>query len=215
MNFTKLLHSLEKNSPLNTATAPETIILPSGKELYEIDLSSRTIHGPEVLSVKSDHYAETVYFLVDRFYDNMDLAKTNCVIQYVSQGESYVYAVPFCDITTYEGKMIIPWAISASATQHSGTIRYFVKFYLTEGVFDTETHSLIDAKFVYSLNTLTATSTILNTLSSDNFVSEDEVLGMNVEMPERFFELVSVFAQMVDNSTIYWNEAADFVGQGE
>ena len=171
--------------------------------MYEIDLSTRTIHGPETLSVQSDHYAETVYFLIDRYYDNMDLAQTNCVVQYVSNGESYVYAVPFCDVTTYEGKMIVPWTISASATKTAGTIKYFVKFYLVEGITSPETGEVIDAAFTYSLNTLPATSTILKTLPAADFIKEDETLAL----PERYFELVSIFAQMVDNSTIYWNEA--------
>ena len=131
MNLTNLLQDIlqDKTSP---GMAPETIILPTSQKLYEVDLSTRTISGPETLSVQSDHYAETVYFLVDRFYDHMDLSQTNCVIQYVINGESYVYAVPFCDITTYEGKMVIPWSISLSATKNSGNIKYFMKFYLLE-----------------------------------------------------------------------------------
>ena len=202
MNFTSLLHKIQQDS--SSTVAPETIVIPSGKELYEVDLSTRTIHGPETLSVQSDHYAETVYFLIDRYYDNMDLAQTTCVVQYVSNGESYVYAVPFCDVTTYEGKMIIPWTISASATKNAGTIRYFIKFYLIEGAYVSEEEDT--THFSYSLNTLTATSTVLRTLASEDFVSEDEVLGFNVEMPERYFELVDIFAQMVDNSTVYWND---------
>lgn len=201
MNFTNLLYKIQQDS--SSSVAPETIILPTGKVLYEIDLSTRTIHGPETLSVQSDHYAETVYFLIDRYYDNMDLAQTNCVVQYVSNGESYVYAVPFCDVTTYEGKMIVPWTISASATKTAGTIKYFVKFYLVEGITSPETGEVIDAAFTYSLNTLPATSTILKTLPAADFIKEDETLAL----PERYFELVSIFAQMVDNSTIYWNEA--------
>jgi hypothetical protein len=98
---------------------------------------------------------------MDRYYDHMDLAQTNCVVQYVSNGESYVYAVPFCDITTYEGKMIIPWTISLSATKNSGNIKYFIKFYLLEKTNDNQT------KIIYSLNTTPATSTILKTLTAD------------------------------------------------
>ena len=126
--------------------APETIIMPTSQKLYEIDLSSRTISGPETLSVQSDHYAETVYFIMDRYYDHMDLAQTNCVVQYVSNGESYVYAVPFCDTTTYEGKIIIPWTISLSATKNSGNVRYFIRFYLLER------GSGEDIKFIYGMN---------------------------------------------------------------
>ena len=197
MNLTSLLYKFQQDA---SSSAPETIVIPTSQKLYEVDLSTRTINGPDTLSVQSDHYAETVYFLVDRYYDHMDLAQTNCVVQYTTNGESYVYAVPFCDITTYEGQMIIPWTISLSATKNSGTIKYFIKFYLIEKTEDEE------PGFIYSLNTLPATSTVLKTLSADDFVSEDEVLGIDVELPERYLELVNIFAQMTDNATIYWNE---------
>ena len=190
MNYKSLLYEIQEAS--QQGPTPDTIIIPSNKQLYEIDLDARTIHGPETLSVQSDHYAETVYFIMDRYYDSMDLAQTSCVVQYVSNGNSYVYAVPFCDVTTYEGKIIIPWTISASATQVSGNVKYFLRFYLMD-----ET-----AEFTYSLSTLSATSTILKTLSQQEFVDEDETL----ELPERYFELVNTFMQMVDNATIYWND---------
>lgn len=78
------------------------ILLPSNENVYEIDLNSRIIKAPEYLSVTQDHAAETIYFLVDRFYDNMDLSTTTCVIQYTNAlGENYYSAVPFYDITTF------------------------------------------------------------------------------------------------------------------
>lgn len=176
--------------------APETIIMPTSQKLYEVDLSTRTISGPETLSVQSDHYAETVYFIMDRYYDHMDLAQTNCVVQYVSNGESYIYAVPFCDITTYEGKMIIPWTISLSATKNSGNIKYFIKFYLLEKGDNNK------ANIIYSLNTLPANSQILTTLSQDDFIEEDQTL----ELPNRYSELISDFIQIADSATVYWTD---------
>jgi hypothetical protein len=56
------------------------ILLPSDENVYEIDLNKRTIKAPDFLSVKEDHAAETIYFLVDRFYDNMDLSTAACII---------------------------------------------------------------------------------------------------------------------------------------
>lgn len=177
--------------------APETIIMPTSQKLYEVDLSTRTISGPDSLSVQSDHYAETVYFVMDRYYDHMDLAQTNCVVQYVSNGESYVYAVPFCDITTYEGKIIIPWTISLSATKNSGKVRYFIKFYILEK--DSSTN---ETYFTYCLNTLPASSNILRTLSSEDFENENQVL----ELPDRYLELINDFGRMLNNVAVYWND---------
>ena len=193
-----VLQQIQQNNMASSSQlpAPETIIMPTSQKLYEVDLSTRTISGPETLSVQSDHYAETVYFIMDRFYDNMDLAQTNCVVQYVSNGESYVYAVPFCDVTTYEGKMIIPWTISLSATKSSGSVRYFINFYLIEK----DTNG--EAKIIYSLNTRSTTSNILQTITSDDFIEEDRELNL----PERYFEIVDTLAQMVDKASIYWTD---------
>ena len=203
MNYKSLLYEIQNTVP--TGPAPETIILPSNKQLYKVDLNTREIDGPETLSVQSDHYAETVYFLVDRYYDNMDLAQTNCVVQYSMNGESYVYAVPFCDTTTYEGKLIIPWTISASATKVAGTVKYFIRFYLIDKssvIDDNNNYDPSGAEFSYSLSTLVSSSIVLKTLSQYDFVAEDETL----ELPERYFELMNVFSEMVDNSTVYWND---------
>ena len=55
----------QNNTPSSSQLpAPETIIMPTSQKLYEVDLSSRIISGPETLSVQSDHYAETVYFII-------------------------------------------------------------------------------------------------------------------------------------------------------
>ena len=202
MNYKSLLYEIQE--AISATPTPETIIIPSGKKLFSIDLNTREIDGPETLSVQSDHYSDTVYFVVDRYYDSMDLAQTNCVIQYVSNDNKYIYAVPFCDVTTFEDKIIIPWSISSSATQISGNVKYFVRFYLIDesSVFDeqSDTYDPSKAEFSYSLSTLVATSKVLKTLPQEDFVNEDRTL----ELPERYLELVNTIGQMVDNSTIYW-----------
>lgn len=227
MNLISLLHKIQSEISAENPASSDTIILPKDTKIYNIDLDTREIEAPEVLSVQSDHYAETFYFLVDRYYDNMDLAQTNCIIQYVIGDQSYVYAVPYCDVTTFEGKILIPWIISASATQSGGTVKYFVRFYLTKGSLteDPETKES-QAHFIYSLSTLPAKSTILKTLPQDSFIQEDDILKLKFNekemdlspqnefqetlvtlgLPERYLEIVDVFTHMVDNSTIYWNE---------
>ena len=49
-------------------------LLPDTERIYNIDLNSRTVEAPEFLSVTDDHVSETVYFLVDRFFDNIDMS---------------------------------------------------------------------------------------------------------------------------------------------
>ena len=107
MNYKSLLYEIQNASTQGPTV--DTIIVPSNILLYNIHLDTREIDAPEYLSVQHEHYAETVYFVVDRYCDNMELAQTTCVVQYVTPDEeSYIYAVPFCDTITFPDKIIIP-----------------------------------------------------------------------------------------------------------
>jgi hypothetical protein len=49
--------------------------------------------------VQKDHNAETLYFILDRYYDNVDLATMSCIVQYQNASKDkassgYIYAVP-------------------------------------------------------------------------------------------------------------------------
>lgn len=203
MNYKSLLYEI--NNAAMASSNIDAIVVPSNKQLYNIDLNTREVEAPEVLSIQSEHYAETVYFLVDRYYDNMDLAQTNCVVQYTTGEKSYVYAVPFCDFTTYENKLIIPWSISISATELSGTIKFFLRFYLIadESIYNQDgTYNPEGAQFSYSLSTLVATSKVLKTLPQEDFTAEDA----DFHIPERFFELINHMNELTDNATVYWTD---------
>ena len=121
-------------------------LLPKSESIYNIDLNSRTIEAPEFLSVRFDHNSETVFFIVDRYYDNQDLSETCCVIQYINaKQEGRFYVVPYYDLTT-EGKIYFPWCISGEATKEAGIVEYSVKFYHVEQINEEQ------YKFLYSLN---------------------------------------------------------------
>lgn len=220
MNYKSLLYEIQA-AKIHPGPGLDVIIVPSNTQLYNVDLRTRTIDAPQNLSVKTEHYAETVYFLVDRFYDSMDLAQTNCVIQYVTSEGSFIYNVPFCDTTTFGNgvtdeqgvvkdpspKMIIPWSISGSATRKAGTIRYSIRFYLISESSVLDEHGDAtkpeNAAFSYSLSTMTASSQILDTISTDrDFVIDENVY--HIDNNNRYFELIDTINQMVDNSTLYW-----------
>lgn len=218
MNYKELLYEIQ-NASIQGPTV-DTIIVPSNILLYNINLDTREIDAPEYLSVQHEHYAETVYFVVDRFYDNMDLAQTTCVVQYVTpDNDSYVYAVPFCDTVTYSGgirdedgkmidehpKIIIPWCISGSATKLSGTVKYIVRFYKIDDKsisLDENNHIDFDqVKFSYSLSTKPASSKVMYGLPIDGILDEEDY---HLDSDIRFYEFLNVISQMVDNATIYW-----------
>lgn len=137
------------------------LLLPSYENIYDVDLNTRTIHGPNILSIEKDHAAETIYFALDRFVDGIDLAMANCTIYYISpKGEIKYYAVPFIDSVTYNvrysetGNIVgDPKYIKAYVTYANfNNGAYYVKnenneYVRAEGVFDpqAEYYSYVDS----------------------------------------------------------------------
>lgn len=185
-----------------------TIIrLPKDETIYDIDLNSRIIKAPEFLSIEHDHNAETVYFKVDRYYENIDLARSDIhvVIEYENASpktkeKGYIYLPPFIDTNTFaeEEKIIIPWAIEGAATAYSGTVKFSIKFYKIKAIEnDDNTYSYI---YEFNLNTLPSQSKILTGMDvlekSENYIYDANTL-------------LGIYARMDDISKqndLYWIE---------
>ena len=152
------------------------VLAPGDEKIYNIDLSTRKIESPDFLSIKKDHMAETIYFTVDRYYDNIDLVETTCIVQYINADkEARIYAVPFYDITTFKGKILFPWCIEGEATKAAGNVQYSFKFYHTFKGKDDE------VLFDFNLNTSVATSKILNGLDVTNENKEYNYVASDIE----------------------------------
>lgn len=97
---------------LQDGNAPvKAIVLPSDEIIYNVNLNTRTIETPSFLSVERDQGAETIYFLVDRFFGEIDLATTACFIQFINSNvdpteRAGFYPVPFFDISTYSSHVV-------------------------------------------------------------------------------------------------------------
>lgn len=185
--------TLEQLYNIQKESAPSNVYLPYAHNIYDVDLKTRTIHGPEMISVQRDHHSEVIYFKVDRFIDFMDLANTVCVIEYIIPGDTsrvpYLYAVPFYDISKFakENKIIFPWNVSGAATLKSGKIEYAIRFFKID-----ENGS----KLIYNLNTLPTTSTILS-----NIEGNSELINTEYDIPVEAYE--SLIWQVTNNRT-YW-----------
>lgn len=171
---------------------PSLVYLPYGNKIYDINLNTRTIDSPEVLSLRSDHKSEVIYFRVKRYQDFMDLANTNCIIQYMIPGEElpYVYVVPFLDILTErnEGNIIFPWQISQWVAKRAGIIKYSIRFFKVETK-NGETF------LTYNLNTLPAQSEIKETIVNEDIQSEME----NIEANQ-----FQILIDQINSSKICW-----------
>ena len=158
MGINEINSELDFLYQIHTKETPCIVELPGGTESYSIDLNTRKINSPQVLSVKKDHLSTVIYFNVDRFFDYMDLSTLSCVIIYQTpNGQSHFYPIQYYDIFTLkkEGKMVMAWNINDIVTKESGTITYAFKFFKVEG------DTLDNSKLIYNLNTAPTQSTIL------------------------------------------------------
>jgi hypothetical protein len=173
---------------IQTENYPSLAELPSYSDLYEINLSTREISSPEFLGIKKDHNAEVVYFIMDRFYDFTDLSTTVGIIQYLDpDGNIHIYPIPYYDIYSVEGKMILPWNISRIVTNKAGEIEYFLRFYKITGT------SLENFEISYNLNTKTAKTRILTGLDAaeiDHIENEEEQHRLQAETYEAVMEQI-------------------------
>lgn len=169
-------------SLLYNVNPPAYASLPAAEILYNIDLNTRKIDAPKVLSIEKDHKSNIVYFSVNRFMDYMDLALTNCIIQYNIEREvkgkkvkkTYFYPVPFFDIyqKATEGKIIFPWALDASVTSASGIVEFSIVFFKI----GTKINDNGNAEYIYTynLNTLPARSEVIKGIEKYEITDEEE-----------------------------------------
>ena len=181
------------------------IQLPADETIYAVDLNTRKIEAPKFLSVEYDHNAETIYFEVDRFFDNIDLSTMFCVIQYQNANPDkarggYIYPVPYFDITTKaeDNKMLFQWAIEGPATAYSGKVTFSIKFYKISSITidSADGHSTQLKVYDYVLNTQPSTSEVLHGLdimaTSENYyfeASEVEKIYQEIEKVRRTNDL--------------------------
>jgi hypothetical protein len=151
------LHIIYNNNP------PIYAALPTADNTYNVDIRTREIDAPLFLAVEKDSVSETIYFIVDRYADYMDLSTTGCIITYTSaKGITRLYAVPFYDIYSRanEKKMIIPWNLDSGIAEEAGDVEFAIQFYKTDIRFNEKTQR--DEPIIsYSLNTQTAHSKVL------------------------------------------------------
>lgn len=74
-------------------TGKKYLRLPLDEPMFEIDANTRKIDVPAEfksngLSVQGDHLAETVYFVIDRYFDYMDFNNTSVSINWKMGSET-------------------------------------------------------------------------------------------------------------------------------
>lgn len=201
--YNAYLHIIYNHNP------PTYVALPTPDNIYNIDLKTRKIEAPPFLAVEKDNISETIYFIVDRYAEFMDLATTGCIISYTnSSGFTRFYSVPFYDIYTYakENKMIIPWNISRNVTNVPGPIEFSIQFFKTAEEYNNETNQY-EITISYSLNTLVTKSKILASLQIAEIDQETCLIPTEYEiLTNRIIEVETMLEQ---KSLPFWTILKD------
>lgn len=182
---TSLLLELQAN------TKTITTLIPSNAEIVNVDLNTRTIDlastgYSKFLSVAREHYAETIYFKVPRYFDGVDLSQMACVIEYINaNNDNRISPILVKDILSIPGYMILGWCIHGEATRKAGTIKFAIRFYSI----DQNTK-----EFVYSLRTQLASGKILYGMDEES--AQEESL-----FSQPIYDIISA---LQDASMIYW-----------
>lgn len=126
--------------------------LPS-PDKFTINLDSREIIFPEkyqgenkkLFGVEGDAFAGTIYFEVDRYFDDVDLYRTTILIEFLN-GDDKVRISPVItkDPYTIPNKLLFAWNLSREA-MFSGKLSFAVHFYSV---------AQDSRDFTYSLRTL-------------------------------------------------------------
>lgn len=158
---------------------PAYLLLPLDEPAFEINADARTIKASKIAVLQNDTNAETIQFVVDRYFDQMDLNEAQIFIQWTrpSGGEGATL-VEMKDLTI-PGKIRFGWTLTSDVTAEPGVVKYSVRFW-----------NLDEDEVVYSLNTLTSSLTISPSLHP---IVEDNA---NVVRPS------GLFARAVRNSMI-------------
>lgn len=187
-DYIELLYKIQDPNRQTTV-----IKLPKDEPICKIDLDTRSIQVPDAIKVvEFDHNSETLYFSVDRYYDNVDLSTLFAVVQYKNadpnnKKNGYIYAVPYFDISTLpsqgeEDKMLLQWAIEGPATAYSGKVTFSIKFYRISEVEDKDENGnpILVKVYDYILNTLTTQITILHGMDvfeeTENYIYDAETV---------------------------------------
>lgn len=202
----------EYNALLNGLNDPNEFLkyirIPKDEPIYEIDLNTRTIKTPDFLSVEEDHNSEIIWFMVDRFYDNIDLYQSTCWIQYINaQQKEYFYQAPLtiCSEEFGSEKILIPWAISKEVAAATGVIQFSFQFFKLS---EDKLH------FIYVVNTQIAKSRILVGLRvdplaflTDTDISEEDALPERAWLADELHRLMEAYSVLKGDYQLYWIDA--------
>ncbi len=120
---------------------PSLIILPLDEEKFSIDGNSRKIAVPQAFTkngvgVQGDHYAEYIYFEIDRYFENIDFGSPSitAVVEFIDANQQKHFTKAWIKYTDEKRtKVIIGWPITQDVTSKAGSIKFSVRLFELDG----------------------------------------------------------------------------------
>lgn len=120
---------------------PSLIILPLDEEKFFIDGNSRKITVPQAFTkngvgVQGDHYAEYIYFEIDRYFENIDFGSPSitAVVEFIDANQQKHFTKAWIKYTDEKSsKVLIGWPITQDVTSKAGSIKFSVRLFELEG----------------------------------------------------------------------------------
>lgn len=185
----ELLEIQNSNIESNTALLS---VNPDVESYFEIDANTREILVPsqfEYIGVYNDHNAETVYFRMNRYFDNVDLSQKVCVVLFINPDGIASYSTT--TVSENENLLTIGWTINHEHTSNSGILTFAVCFYhINETLYEID----------YRWSTKPATVKILPGLD----LVKGDFAGMG-------YDDLSAVLQMIETEKVEREEADDIL----
>ena len=116
---------------------PSLIILPLDEEKFFIDGNSRKITVPQAFTkngvgVQGDHYAEYIYFEIDRYFENIDFGSPSitAVVEFIDANQQKHFTKAWIKYTDEKSsKVTIGWPITQDVTSKAGSIKFSVRLF--------------------------------------------------------------------------------------
>lgn len=112
-------------------------IIPFGENDFVIDANSRKIGIPQEFArngvgVEGDHFVESLYFTIDRYFDTTDFAQSNikAIVEWINAKGEKCYSPAWTKILSDDDeKLIIGWVLTDKATEKAGIVKFSIRLY--------------------------------------------------------------------------------------
>lgn len=116
-------------------------IIPFGENDFTIDANTRKIGIPQEFSrngvgVEGDHFVESLYFTIDRYFDTIDFAqsKVKAIVEWINANGEKCYSPAWTKVLADDNKkLIIGWMLTDKATKKAGVVKFSIRLYTLQG----------------------------------------------------------------------------------